>query len=795
LASRGPLRRRSGTRVYVLTHTPSTVFVLDATRDPIEQIASLPLTGSPRDLVIGPTDTELWITNPANGTVDLVDVSGPAPTLVQSISLGGMPGGIDILPSGAKIYVGDLDSGRVWAVDTTTFLSTEIALLPDEDAQGVRVNPDGTRVYVATNRLIGRLATIDTASDTILGVNDIATGVPLHAVTVTPDGAYVIAATHEGNGIWVFDASVDPAALIFGQGVSNIPGRPLSSNFVGLAANPAIRALHTVSTELVENSTFYESAMSSHTIEDDIGFPAARYVTLGIRDTSRDVLAPVGIGKFIGPELPGTGVEAGSGICTFSIDDPVNFTGSIEYEVGMYNVFGATVILPLSGTFSGTYSNATASSVEVDATGSLDFSGTLSCFEPYGCPPGVPSQNPFYVGALLEADMDVVNPIFPPGTKFRISGALKGFSLPIFGGSLSGPCAIQAYLGETTPPGSNVTVSTHSSIVCGEPVNVPVSVTYDDVSATGTTLVTTSCSGAAAPGYSVDLGYGYRFFFDVSTTATHSGPIEICIGYPGFFSPEEAPALVLLHDSGSGLLPISSMVDTVARTICATVTSLSPFAVAVPVPDEAGFVPPDADAGKCTGKVSKALSGLAKALIKCHRKAASSALSAKEFDRAACEAGAKAKYDQKVASLSGCPGCTTANLVALRDGAAAFHAALNGDVYCQQGLPLGTDLGGFVPPNKASNKCEGGVAKALSKFTAAEISCHQEAADAALAGDPITLADCETDARAGYDDKVRKLKNCSACTLLNAAGIRAQVERHYDVANGDLYCAGVTPFP
>jgi hypothetical protein len=86
------------------------------------------------------------------------------------------------------------------------------------------------------------------------------------------------------------------------------------------------------------------------------------------------------------------------------------------------------------------------------------------------------------------------------------------------------------------------------------------------------------------------------------------------------------------------------------------------------------------------------------------------------------------------------------------------------------------------------------MAKALTKFTAAEVACRH-VAEAALAHDPVTLEAYEDEARAAYDEKVRKLKSCPGCNLLNARGVRDQTERHYDETNGELYCAGAVPFP
>jgi len=92
-------------------------------------------------------------------------------------------------------------------------------------------------------------------------------------------------------------------------------------------------------------------------------------------------------------------------------------------------------------------------------------------------------------------------------------------------------------------------------------------------------------------------------FFDVTTTATFAGEIEICFSYAGVSVPDPATAF-LLHYEGTRWEDVTTSRDPAAQIICGRVTSLSPFVIGngatgggttrsgfyEPVSPEAGFL-------------------------------------------------------------------------------------------------------------------------------------------------------------------------------------------------------------
>jgi uncharacterized repeat protein (TIGR03803 family) len=148
-----------------------------------------------------------------------------------------------------------------------------------------------------------------------------------------------------------------------------------------------------------------------------------------------------------------------------------------------------------------------------------------------------------------------------------------------------------------TPPGPDVEVRPVDPVTGTSPV----SLTFGEITESGETEVSVATTGPALPD-GFQLG-DPPTFFDVTTTATFAGEIEICFSYAGVSVPDPATA-VLLHYEGTRWEDVTTSRDLAAQIICGRVTSLSPFVVGngatgggttrsgfyEPVSPEAGFV-------------------------------------------------------------------------------------------------------------------------------------------------------------------------------------------------------------
>jgi hypothetical protein len=110
-----------------------------------------------------------------------------------------------------------------------------------------------------------------------------------------------------------------------------------------------------------------------------------------------------------------------------------------------------------------------------------------------------------------------------------------------------------------TPAGTGVPVQPATAV----------SLNFGTVSTSGTTSVSVSGTGAPPPaGFKLIAPPAY---YDISTTATYSGTITVCIDINGANSPQ------LFHFESGAWVNLNGTI--VGSQICGTVTSLSPFAV------------------------------------------------------------------------------------------------------------------------------------------------------------------------------------------------------------------------
>jgi len=156
--------------------------------------------------------------------------------------------------------------------------------------------------------------------------------------------------------------------------------------------------------------------------------------------------------------------------------------------------------------------------------------------------------------------------------------------------------------------GSTATVSPSGSVVAGGTVtgtdvtvspvdpgggpNPDVSVTFATVSAPGTTSVVAWSGGPAAPS---DFAVDGPMYYEISTTATHTGAITVCVRYDPGANPDSSLVRLLHWDSADEppqWKDVTTSVDEANSRVCGTTTSLSPFVVArrLSAPTPSGFM-------------------------------------------------------------------------------------------------------------------------------------------------------------------------------------------------------------
>lgn len=125
--------------------------------------------------------------------------------------------------------------------------------------------------------------------------------------------------------------------------------------------------------------------------------------------------------------------------------------------------------------------------------------------------------------------------------------------------------------GSLTPVGPNVVVQPRDTTTG----MTPVTVTFSSVTQAGATSLTTHGTGPAPPS-------GFKpgnpaTYYQLSTTAVLSGPMRVCINYSGTTFSTPRPRL-FQFEHGTWV-DVGMSLDTTNKIICASISSLSSFAL------------------------------------------------------------------------------------------------------------------------------------------------------------------------------------------------------------------------
>ncbi len=108
---------------------------------------------------------------------------------------------------------------------------------------------------------------------------------------------------------------------------------------------------------------------------------------------------------------------------------------------------------------------------------------------------------------------------------------------------------------------------------------------FSNVSASGNTTATVTTTPPQLPSGFADAGGNY---YDITTTATHTGTTTVCLHYPTWVSNESQIAL-LHYESPTGWVDRTTSLDTSQNVVCGEVSSLSPFTAAYSYPLSVGI--------------------------------------------------------------------------------------------------------------------------------------------------------------------------------------------------------------
>src|SRR5262245_31438966 len=123
------------------------------------QTASSPIT-------ITSDDETVFVVNPDNDSVSVINVAGDANTKTAEITVGDEPRFLAITPDDSKLYVANMASGTVSVIDVAALNVTKTIKVGAEPF-GCAVTPDGSELWVA-NLSSGNISIIDTDEDRVI---------------------------------------------------------------------------------------------------------------------------------------------------------------------------------------------------------------------------------------------------------------------------------------------------------------------------------------------------------------------------------------------------------------------------------------------------------------------------------------------------------------------------------------------------------------------------------------------------------------------------------------------------
>lgn len=164
------------TRGYLVNVRDGSLNVLDPGTNSITE--RILLGGVSADISVRPDGREVYLPDPGGARV--LVLSTITNRVVATVPVGGRPDGIAFTPDSRRAYVSDTGNGSasVTAIDTTARQVLKVIPVGGEQTSPPAVAPDGSRVYVGTERAVGNSLQRDiTAIST--AVNQVTKVIPL----------------------------------------------------------------------------------------------------------------------------------------------------------------------------------------------------------------------------------------------------------------------------------------------------------------------------------------------------------------------------------------------------------------------------------------------------------------------------------------------------------------------------------------------------------------------------------------------------------------------------------------
>ncbi|MFT5232298.1 MAG: hypothetical protein ACI9UK_000013 [Candidatus Krumholzibacteriia bacterium] len=361
-----------------------------------------------------------------------------------------------------------------------------------------------------------------------------------------------------GAGVLVLDQRV----LITG----NLIGTD-ASGLVALGNNIGIEAATAGATNLsvgrnpqIDRNVISGNNQAGVQLGSNFGIVSYCYIGVGV-----DGITPLGNGT--------DGVRVISGTGNLIRGSHIQNNGQLGIDVEADGVSTAPVAFEAPPTITGL--DIVQNQIYASFNTSINTQVRVQFFSNTTCDPSGYGEGQYYLGdVLVTTSAKVGNTYFAFNSPISLSeGAFISATVehPTLGTSEFSQC----FDTTNTPAGSNIEVN--MGIIGNE-----AALTFDDVTTSGST---TASMGASGPGAPAGFIFGDPIeYWEIATTATFTGDIEVCLPYdPSNFIGDESE-LVLLHWDNTldppAWVDITTNIDTRGNEVCGTTSHLSPFVVA-----------------------------------------------------------------------------------------------------------------------------------------------------------------------------------------------------------------------
>lgn len=191
-------------RIYVANANENTVSVVDG--DTNNVLTTIPVTASPRAMVVTPDGSKVYVTHTDSNFVTVINAL--TDTVMTTITVGTRPGegNITIDSSGTHVYIPNASSNTISVIDTQT--NSVAATIPvGGGPASTVVSPDGSKVYV-TNQNDNSISVINTQNNTVITtIPNVGEGPG--SIAISPDGSKIYTANAHDSTLSIIDTSTD----------------------------------------------------------------------------------------------------------------------------------------------------------------------------------------------------------------------------------------------------------------------------------------------------------------------------------------------------------------------------------------------------------------------------------------------------------------------------------------------------------------------------------------------------------------------------------------------------------